>query len=213
MADRPLIADLRTRAGNIPRGSMVNPADFINEAAAPPPRQAEPPEAEEPGPPIRNVDAKDAPEKTEPKPEDLSPAERYRKRLEQAKISLADATAVYDAILDKDYYEEYVRIRNRRAVLRTRSYAEQLRVQTALELARPQTALGHDEILSRYNLAASLYEWDGKPVRHDTDADFENILKLILKLPQPVVSLLYDSLAKFDHKVMVVFSEGCTDSF
>jgi len=188
VTDKPMIGEFKSKPGNTPR------------VTAPP---AAPP-SETPVP--------DAPAAAEPV-EELSAAERYRKRLADAKISLPKAHAVYDAVLDKGYYEEYVRIRTRRAVIRTRNYEDQLRIQTALENYQPRTAMGHDEIVSRYNLAASLYEWDGKVLKHDTDADFDAILLLIRKMPQPLVALLYDALAKFDHQVMIIFSEGATDSF
>jgi hypothetical protein len=145
--------------------------------------------------------------------EELTPAERYRKRLEEAKISFATATAIYDAVLDKGFYEEYVKIRSNRAVLRTRTYEEQLRVQTALETYQPRMAVSQEELISRYNLAASLYEWKGKVIKHETDEDFDAAMKMIQKMPAPLVGLLYDALAKFDARVMMVFSEGATDSF
>jgi hypothetical protein len=210
MSERPLIGDFRSKPGNQPRGSMIS-AETLG-ATVPP----------APAPPTSNHSDQETLEvKPEPtlaeevgkEEEVLSPGERYRNRLKQAGITLEEAASIYDAILDKGYYEEFIKIRKHRAVFRTRSYEEQLRVQAALETYQPRMALSQDELVSRYNLAASLYEWQGKALKHETDTDFENVLSLIKRLPQPVVGLLYDGLAKFDRKVMLVFSEGATDSF
>jgi hypothetical protein len=199
MSDRPTIGDFRSVPANSPRGSMIT--------------SETPPAQEAPAAPEEKTEEVSLAEAAVPEPEKLTPAERYRARLAEAKISFPVATAIYDAILDKGYYEEYVKIRAHRAVFRTRSYEEQLRVQTALELAQPRMAISQEELVSRYNLAASLYEWQGKAIKHETDDDFENAMKMIRKMPAPLVGLLYDALAKFDTKIMIIFSEGATDSF
>jgi hypothetical protein len=144
----------------------------------------------------------------------LTPVERYRARLKEMKIDLKDAEHIYDAVLANGFYEEYVRLRgNRRAVFRTRSYEDHLRLQTILELQRPQLAISQDELITRYNLAASLFEWDGKPLKHGTDEDFDAVLALIRKFPGPVFSVLARELSKFDAKVMAVFDEGADENF
>lgn len=144
----------------------------------------------------------------------LSPAERYREQLKLMKIDLKDAESIYDGVLTKGYYEEYVRLRgNQRAVFRTRMYDDHLRLQTVLEMQKPQLAISQDELITRYNLAASLYEWGGKPLKHETDEDFDEVMKIVKKFPAPVFSLLQRELAKFDSKVMAVFSEGADENF
>ena len=223
MSDRPLIGSFRSKPGNTPRGKPSNPTADRAERPASEPSETPVEMRDAPGSLIQtdreSPQSDQAAEPTragqvpETRAEDLSPAERYRKRLADAKIPLDTALAIYDAVLEKGFYEEYVRIRTKRAVFRTRQYADQLRLQTALEALGPRTALGHDELVSRYNLAASLYEWNGEPLAHEADADHDAILKLIERMPHPVVALLYDALARFDYRVMLVFSEGATDSF
>lgn len=144
----------------------------------------------------------------------LTPAEKYRDRLKQMKIDVKEAEAIYDAVLSKGYYEEYVRLRgNQRAVFRTRMYEDHLRLQTILEMQKPQLAISQDELITRYNLAASLYEWNGKPLKHETDEDFDAVLLLVKKLPGPLFTVLSRELAKFDTKVMAVFDEGADENF
>jgi hypothetical protein len=144
----------------------------------------------------------------------LTPAERYRERLKQMKIELKEAEAIYDGVLTKGYYEEYVRLRgNNRAVFRTRMYEDHLRLQTVLEMQKPQLAISQDELITRYNLASSLYEWEGKPLKHDTDEEFDAVMKIVKKFPGPVFTVLSRELAKFDSKVMAVFDEGADENF
>jgi HrpA-like RNA helicase len=144
----------------------------------------------------------------------LTPAERYRENLKRHKIELKDAEAIYDGVLTKGYYEEYVRIhKTQRAVFRTRMYEDHLRLQTVLEMQKPQLAISQDELITRYNLAASLYEWNGKALKHETDDDFDAVLKLVRRFPGPIFTLLSRELSKFDAKVMAVFDEGADANF
>lgn len=145
--------------------------------------------------------------------EKLSPAERYEKMLARNEIDRNYASGVVDAILSKGYFEEYVHIRGKRATFRTRTYDDHLRLQSALEFEKPTLALSQDDLITRYNLAASLCEWNGKKYPHDSDKDFETIMADIRKLPLPVFSMLARELSKFDAKMMLIFSEGAPDSF
>jgi hypothetical protein len=144
----------------------------------------------------------------------LTPAEQYRKRLEGMKVDLKEAESIYDGVLTKGYYEEYVRFRgNHRAVFRTRMYEDHLRLQTILEMQKPQLAISQDELITRYNLASSLYEWEGKVLKHDSDDDFDEVMKLVKKMPGPLFTVLSRELSKFDSKVMAVFAEGADENF
>lgn len=145
----------------------------------------------------------------------LTPVERYQKRLREAGISIADSNSIYDAVMTKGYYEQYVYLGKSggRAVFRTRMYEDALRLQTALEMQKPQLVITQDELVTRYNMAASLSEWQGRVVPHETDQDFDNALKLIRRLPGPVYSMLANELMKFDQKTMTVFSDGAAENF
>jgi hypothetical protein len=92
-------------------------------------------------------------------------------------------------------------------------YDDHLRLQTTLEMQKPQLAISQDELITRYNLAASLYEWAGEKLKHDNDEDFDNIMKLLKKMPSPLFSVLSRELSKFDTKVMAVFAEGADENF
>lgn len=198
MADqnsRPRIGDFRSKPDNAPRKT--------------------PEPAPEPAPEKADEKAADAPaaEEVEKAEEDMTPKERYAKRLKDADIPLHIAQAIFDAVVSKGYYEEYVKVGPSRATLRTRLYDDHLRLQTALEATRPGLVLTQEDMITRYNLAASLYEWKGKAYKHDTDDDFDAVMDEVKRLPAPVYSLMVQRLAEFDRKVMLVFSDGATDSF
>jgi len=200
--ERPVIGDFRPSTNAAPRSS---------EAASPP---APAPVSETPSTEdllkktAEELKALDAAQKA------LTPAERYAARLKDAGVSQNVATAIYDAVLTKGFYEEYVRLgKTGRAVFRTRMYEDALRLQTALERERPQLAMNQDDLITRYNLAASLSEWRGTVIPHNTDADFDAALTLVRRLPAPLFSLLATELAKFDQKTLVVFSEGAAENF
>lgn len=201
---RPTIGDFRGADDNKPRPP---PPPVETEKAAALPTEETPAPEKAPAPPglaealTRDLDF-------------LTPAERYRENLKRLKIDLKEAAAIYDGVLSKGYYEEYVRLRgDQRAVFRTRMYEDHLRLQTVLEMQKPQLAISQDEIITRYNLAASLYEWNGKTLKHETDEDFDAVMKLVRKLPGPIFTLLNRELSKFDAKVMAVFDEGADENF
>lgn len=195
---RPTIGDFRGSDQNKPRPPPTSPAEEKETASDEEAVETSPPEKTNP---LKNADF-------------LTPAEKYRERLKAQEIDLKTAEAIYDSVLTKGYHEEYIRIRgNHRAVFRTRMYEDHLRLQTILEMQKPQLAISQDELITRYNLAASLYEWNGKPLKHETDDDFDEIMKLVKKLPGPLFTVLSRELAKFDTKVMAVFDEGADENF
>jgi len=197
---RPTIGDFRSPEDNTPRKAPPPP-----EVPAAPPR----PTTDEPA-----LESEKAPVELLKDSDFLTPVDRYRKQLADLKISLKDAEAIYDGVLSKGYYEEYVRLRgSQRAVFRTRMYDDHLRLQTVLEMKKPQLAISQDELITRYNMAASLYEWEGKPLKHDTDNDFDVVMKLVTRLPGPLFTVLARELAKFDNKIMAVFDDGADANF
>ena len=148
--------------------------------------------------------------------EALTPAERYRKRLEEANISLATASAVFDDLIAKGYHEKRVLIKGREAVLRTRTYEDHLRSVSAVEIAAPRFSSTQDELQARYNLAASLISWNGtiyKTATGDAEKEFNATMAVLKKMPSPIYALLLGELSKFDAQMFVIFSEGALENF
>jgi hypothetical protein len=144
---------------------------------------------------------------------ELTPAEEYQKRLKDSKIDLYEARSIIDAILSKGFYEENFKILGRKGVFRSRSYADQLRVNKAIELENPATAPAYNDLIIRHNLAASLVSWDGRTYPVSNDDNIDDKLKMIESLPGPLMNFLSRELSKFDAKMMIVFSDGAVDNF
>ncbi len=135
------------------------------------------------------------------------------KRLEEAEIPLEIAASIFDAVLEKGYYEEYVSVGKQKAVFRTRQYEDAQRLQVALEARRPTMVVTQEDMINKYNLAASLHMWKGVVIKRETDDDFDKALAAVHKMPAPLVSLLMGCLMKFDRKTLTVFSDGANDFF
>lgn len=192
---RPVIGDFRSKSDNKPR-----------EEAAPAKEVANPPSTITPGAAL--------PAKEDPNLDKLTPVERYRKILEFNEITLAEAEKIFDTVLTKGYYEEVIPVRkNIRAVFRTRAYDDTLRLEQAFEATQPKLVMTQEDLVTRYNMAASLSEWEGKTYKHENDDDFDVVLKVVQKLPGPVYAILANALVKFDRKTLLVFSDGATENF
>jgi hypothetical protein len=188
MTDRPTIGNLRSKPGNEPR---INP---------------EPVKAEE-----SIVEEKETKVENETK---LTPAEQYRERLKASEIPFEEAAQIYDDVMSKGYHESIVRLgKTGRAVFHTRGYDDHIRLQDQLEKVAPKFSMVTDDIINRFNLAASLCEWHGKIIPHNDEKDFEAALALVRKLPGPAYALLVNELSKLDARVMVIFSDGATENF
>lgn len=148
--------------------------------------------------------------------EALTPAEKYRKRLADAKIDIGFASRVFDDLLSKGYYERRSLIKGREAVFRTRTYEDHVRSVSAVEVASPKFTATQDELQSRYNLAASLVSWNGvtyKTAGGDPEREFAATMTAIKRLPAPIYALLLAELAQFDAQMFVIFSEGALENF
>ena len=189
MSDRPVIGEFRSKTENKPREELKAPVAPVATAMG---------------------ETKKEEEKTIP----VTPVELYQARLKEAGIPLEQARIIYDELLTKGYHEETIMLRKGiRAVFRTRQYDDTLRLQTEFESVQPRLAMTQGDIVTRFNLAASLYEWKGEAIKHEGDDDFDKALALVRKLPGPVFSLLAGELSKFDEKIMLVFSPGSTENF
>lgn len=144
-----------------------------------------------------------------------TPAELYAQRLEDAGISRKEAGDIFDDVLTKGFYQEVVNIKGRKAVLRTRAYEDHIRSLAAIETQAPRFQMTQEELQARYNLAASLVEWNGTVFKKggDPDREFTETMNAVKRLPGPVYALLVAALVKFDARMFVVFSDGATESF
>lgn len=154
----------------------------------------------------------------------LTPAERWEKNIESAGLSEAQAFAILDDVIAKGYWEkEYNLFRGRLNVtFRTRDGQHRRRVQRALqEQSTPVSTLSFTEIVTRYNLAASLsvfkktrlpFAPDNGTVDQIEDA-FLQRYDFVGKISGPVFDQLVEALIDFDKLVTAAFSEGAAAGF
>lgn len=154
--------------------------------------------------------------------EALTPIEDYHKHLADHAVTEDEAARIVDDLLTKGFYEETFRISKRvTATLRTREQRDVIRIQMALQVQRPVYTDTLNELVSRYNVAASLSAYNGK--RYDfgpqgvTDAQADSLfdvrLREVERMPSVIFSLLTVFLAKFDRKVVAVMREGVAENF
>lgn len=170
------------------------------------------------------------PEKKEEKKEEevtelkLTPAERWEKNLAAAGLNEAQAFVILDDVIAKGYWEkEYVLFRGRLNVtFRTRDGQHRRRVQRALqEQSTPVSTLSFTEIVTRYNLAASLSVFKKNrmpfaPENGSVDQIEEAFLQrydFVGKISGPVFDQLVEALIDFDKIVAAAFSEGAASGF
>lgn len=158
------------------------------------------------------------PEKEKP----LSPAEleeQYKEGLKGVGLDIAGARSIMENILIKDFYEESYRIGPLPVKLRTRTYSDTLRAQQHLEVENPTYNMSVQDLVARYNVAASLSQYgDNKfdfPTGPGADVEkaFRARLEFVMARPAIVMAKLMELVYKFDIKMAAVFSEGAPQDF
>jgi hypothetical protein len=159
--------------------------------------------------------------KEEPGEIDVSPAKAYLEGLNAIDLSRAEAVAIIDAVVSDGIYLETVKINNRVVVeFGTRSYRDLQRVSRLLENESPTLPMSVNDLISRFNLAASLRSYNGKALPwNDKEKDqavskeFQERLDFIYGLPDIIVHRMMEALSEFDHKIGVVFAKGAPEDF
>jgi len=147
----------------------------------------------------------------------------YLEGLKKVELSVDRARALMDEMLEKGYCTETHNWRqNTKVVIRTRNYQDTLRTQRYLEVESPTYAANVDEIIMRYNTAASLVQYGDHAFEHpeDTEASDEKVerafdqrLKFVERLPNVVMGKLSTLVHNMDVRVAAVFAEGAPEDF
>ena len=155
----------------------------------------------------------------------LLPVKDYAEFLKSQQIDDDKASEIVDNMLMRGWHEEEYPLSKKSGVrLRTRAHRDTLRLHAALQVQQPVYQDTANEIILRYNLAASLAEITGPhPVRFefpkDTDEDsvsaklFDIRMKYIERMPGILFAKLTMKLTQFDRIVMAVMREGVTENF
>jgi hypothetical protein len=152
----------------------------------------------------------------------LSKEEQYEKNLVEFGITLRDARHIMEQMVTKGFYEEDFKVGPITCTLRTRVYEDLIRTQRLLEIERPEYASAVQEMLNRYNTAASLvrygeYTFDHPDAMVATEKDIEDAfdkrMHFVKRLPQLVSVKVMQFSYEFDRKMIAVFGEGAPQDF
>lgn len=167
-------------------------------------------EAQEPE--TQNEESADKPEEEEL----LTPVDRWRKGLENAKLTEEEADAIIDEMISRGFYEkEYTLFRGRLIVrFRSRDGLALERIARALDNVRTNDDRVHTQLISRFNLASSLAAYgDKKFAKPANDDEFIERLKFVDSRPSAVLSQIYVALNNFDAQVFAALNEGAEMGF
>lgn len=125
---------------------------------------------------------------------------------QEPKYDEGQLLAIFDDLIFQDGYSEELNIRGRFPVtLRTRTGEEYEKIASELDKVEIKTMLAYENMASMLNLCFAVSVYNGKNLDR---LDFEERLKIIKKLPSPILSLLSSELHKFDRKVEAACKVG-----
>lgn len=146
----------------------------------------------------------------------------YEEGLKEAGISLKEARVIIDSILFQQFYSETIQLSKQfEVVFRTRLYEDNIRAMKYLEVENPSYPQSINDLLARYNLAASLlqygetsFEFPSKDTTKEQEEKLFDIrLQFVKRLPIPVIMRLLAELNKFDYKVSAALADGAPEDF
>lgn len=143
--------------------------------------------------------------------------------LEEIGLDIEKARGIMDEVLQHGYYKETHTLRNKELIVRSRGYRDTLRAQRYLEVENPTYATNMDEIIMRYNTAASLIQYGDRTFEHPEDVEdstdqqieeaFEKRRRFLETLPSIMVGKLNTVVYNMDIKLSAVFAEGAPEDF
>jgi hypothetical protein len=171
-----------------------------------------------------------AAEKAEKKQDDAprikTPQEKaadYKAGLQEVGVSEMEARGILEKVLIHGVYEEKQKIGPVEVTVRTRNYEDALRAMRYLELEKPTYAMGINDVVARYNMAASLSSFGEKLFEHPRKQDgatndvvenaFDVRMSFIVGLPTVAFDRLQQIMHTFDGKISAVFAEGAPEDF
>jgi hypothetical protein len=152
----------------------------------------------------------------------LKPRLSYEERLKEVGLTKEQAAEIVDNVLFKGFHTQDIPMTPRMKIrLRTRQLRDTQRAQLYLEVSHPSYDTHYNEILMRYNAAASLEKWGNDvfefPKKDDAPERVEQLFKQRLdyvdSLADPAVRLLFTKVWGFDRKVIVALEEGAIENF
>jgi hypothetical protein len=150
-------------------------------------------------------------------------AEEYKQNLKELDIPIEKARVVLDnVIFNKAHVEDIVVGGKLRIGLRTRVYQDLRRIMHVLEAEAPSYPVHTQDLVARYNVAASLAyygetKFDFPDFASEKEEEvmkaFDARMNFLLSLPSPIVNRLINETVKFDRMVEAIFAEGAPEDF
>lgn len=150
-------------------------------------------------------------------------AEDYLKGLESVGLTPVGARGILQQVLVNEKYEETFPMGPIKVTIRTRSYKDAMRTLRYLELEKPTYAMGINDVLARYNMAASLVAYGENQFEHpskkegateeEVEAAYDQRLNFVIELPTVALQKLMQITHDFDTKINAVFAEGAPEDF
>jgi hypothetical protein len=155
----------------------------------------------------------------------LLPVKDYAAFLKEQQIEESKAAEIVDDLITKGYHEETYPLTARSSVvLRTREHLDTLRLHAALQAQQPVYNDVANEIVIRYNVAASLAAILGPnekrftfPTGKEDEAEasklFDERMRYVERMPGVFFAKISVKLAEFDRLVLAVMREGVAEHF
>lgn len=150
-------------------------------------------------------------------------AKEYKERLKELGITDVVARGILEKVLVQGYYEEVVRIGPLPVGVRTRNYKDVKRALDFLEVEKPTYPMGINDIIAKYNMAASLSKYGDTTFKfpsrkagntnEEIEEAFDERYSFVMELPTVAVDRLMQIIHDFDEKVAAVFAEGAPEDF
>jgi hypothetical protein len=150
-------------------------------------------------------------------------AEDYAAGLAAVGLTHLQARGILEKVLVNGDYEERIKLGPVPVVICTRKYSDVLRTLHFLELEKPTYAMSINDVVARYNMAASLVSFGDKTFERPSkkegatddavEAAFHYRLSFVMDLPVVTSDRLMQIVHDFDQRIGAVFAEGAPEDF
>jgi hypothetical protein len=152
----------------------------------------------------------------------------YVEGLKDVGLTLEEARGILDDLITKGYHTREYRIGNKlRVVFRTRDCTDLERTLRLLEAEAPRIPMHVDDLISRFNMAASLGAYDrtefkfvdlhsaesSEKVAEQATEYFNSRYAFVRRLPIPIIARMHAFLVDFDTRVAAALAEGAPEDF
>jgi len=161
-------------------------------------------------------------DKTPQEIKDIADKMSYEDRVKAFDMTLDDAMYVVDSLVTNGEYRETVKLSKKlEVVIGTRDTRYNSYLSKIIDLEGPKRTGRLNQLMTEYQLAGSLVSF-GKTTLPElktsqSDKEWEEVVEVrvgfIRQLQGPIFLTLCNKLAKFDSKMMIVFSDGYDENF